>query len=155
MTDFDPIKDQIKIDEAFMKLALALAEEAFEKGEVPVGAVVVHDDRVIAKAHNQTEQLKDATAHAEMIAITSAANFLNSKYLEDCTLYVTLEPCAMCATASHWSQVPRIVYGAIDLKKGFESNEWNVAHPRTELVSGVLEAECATLLKTFFQKLRN
>jgi tRNA(adenine34) deaminase len=150
----DPIDPQ-KVDEAFMKMALAQAQTAFENDEVPVGAVVVCKGKVIAKGHNQSEQLKDATAHAEMLAITSAANYLGSKYLEACTLYVTLEPCAMCACASNWSHVPRIVFGAYDAKKGFLSNNWRVQHPRAEVVGGILEAESSELLKRFFKNLRS
>ena len=148
-------QDEEKTDEYYMKLALAQAQSAFDSDEVPVGAVVVCKGQVIAKGHNQSEQLKDATAHAEMLAITSAANYLGSKFLEECTLYVTLEPCAMCACASHWSHVPRIVFGAYDSKKGFLSNNWRVQHPKAEVIGGILESECGDLLRSFFKKLRD
>lgn len=154
MSQNDHPVDLEKVDKQFMQMAFAQAQIAFENEEVPVGAVVVCKGQVIAKGHNQSEQLKDATAHAEMLAITSAANYLGSKYLEECTLYVTLEPCAMCACASNWSHVPRIVFGAFDAKKGFLSNNWRVQHPRAEVVGGVMEQECGELLKTFFRKLR-
>lgn len=154
MSNNDLLIDPQKVDEEFMKLALAQAQNAFELDEVPVGAVVVCKGKVIARGHNQSEQLKDATAHAEMLAITSAANYLGSKFLEECTLYVTLEPCAMCACASNWSHVPRIVFGAYDPKKGFLSNSWRVQHPRAEVVGGVLEEACGEILRTFFKKLR-
>lgn len=141
-------------DSYFMKKALQEAEAAFEKGEVPVGAIVVVQGRVIARAHNLTEQLHDVTAHAEMQAITAAANFLGGKYLHQCTLYVTLEPCQMCAGALYWSQIPRIVYGARDPKRGFRAMGGHL-HPRTELVGGVMEEEAASLLKEFFIQKRN
>lgn len=142
--------DQDKWDEHFMRQALMQAQIAEEEDEVPVGAVVVVDQTIIAKAYNQTEKLKDATAHAEMLAITSAANYLNSKYLNDATLYVTLEPCLMCGTASNWSQIGRIVYGATDLKKGYQNFSDPVLHKRTEVTTGVLEQECAAILTNFF-----
>ncbi len=148
------LKDQAKWDEHFMKQALMQAQIAEEDGEVPVGAVMVCENTIIAKAYNQTERLKDATAHAEMIAITSAANYLNSKYLQDCTLYVTLEPCLMCGTAAHWSQVGRVVYGATDLKKGYENFSDPVLHPKTKVLAGVLEEECAAILTQFFARKR-
>lgn len=154
MSNDDHLIDPKKLDEQFMQQALAQAQIAFDNDEVPVGAVIVCKGKVIAKGHNQSEQLKDATAHAEMLAITSAANYLGSKYLEECTLYVTLEPCAMCACASHWSHVTRIVFGAYDAKKGFLSNNWRVQHPRAEIVGGVLEEDCGDILTTFFRKLR-
>ncbi len=138
----------------FMREALKEAQKAFEADEVPVGAVVVAGDRVIARAHNLTERLNDVTAHAEMQAITAAANALGGKYLSDCTLYVTLEPCLMCAGALAWSQVGKIVYGAADSKKGFSKIEGAVLHPKTEVQSGLMEAECAKLLKDFFAKKR-
>ncbi len=141
-------------DNYFMKKALQEAEAAYEKGEVPVGAVVVVQGRVIARAHNLTEQLHDVTAHAEMQAITAAANFLGGKYLHQCTLYVTLEPCQMCAGALYWSQIPRIVYGARDPRRGFRAMGGQL-HPRTELVGGVMEEEAAALLKEFFIQKRN
>lgn len=141
-------------DDFFMNQALRQAEMAFEAGEVPVGAVVVAENRIIARAHNQTEQLTDATAHAEMLALTAAANFLGSKYLTECTLYVTLEPCVMCAGAQYWAQLGKLVYGAADDKRGFTRQTKNLLHPRTEVTSGLLEKESEALLKRFFAKLR-
>jgi len=141
-------------DNYFMKKALQEAELAFEKGEVPVGAVIVVDNRIIGRAHNLTEQLHDVTAHAEMQAITSAANFIGGKYLKGCTLYVTLEPCQMCAGALYWSQISKIVYGASDLERGY-SAMGTTLHPKTEVVSGVMEKEAAELLKRFFIQRRN
>lgn len=141
-------------DEHFMREALKEAKKAFDADEVPVGAVVVANNMIIARAHNLTERLNDVTAHAEMQAITSAANFLNGKYLNECTLYVTLEPCVMCAGALAWAQTARIVYGATDTKRGFNLVGHNLLHPRTEVKTGVLAEECATLLKTFFQQKR-
>jgi len=136
-------------DEYFMKKALQEAELAFEKGEIPVGAVIVVDNKIIARTHNLTELLNDVTAHAEMQAITSAANFLGGKYLTGCTLYVTLEPCQMCAGALYWSQISKIVFGASDENRGFE-NMGTQLHPKTTLVRGVLEEEAANLMKSFF-----
>lgn len=136
-------------DEYFMRKALDEAHVAFEKGEVPVGAVIVMNDQIIARAHNLTERLNDVTAHAEMQAFTAAANFLGGKYLQNCTLYVTLEPCQMCAGASYWAQIDRIVYGASDLQRGYNSMKTKL-HPKTKVVSGVLEEECSKLLKDFF-----
>lgn len=141
-------------DEYYMKKALQEAKIAFDKGEVPVGAVVVADKRVIARAHNLTERLNDVTAHAEMQAITAAANFLGGKYLTDCVLYVTVEPCVMCAGALGWSQVSKVVYGALDEKRGFRDSSPDALHPKTELVGGILEEECAELMRTFFIKKR-
>jgi len=138
----------------FMKKALQEAEAAFEKGEIPVGAVVVINDKIIARSHNLTELLNDVTAHAEMQAITSAANFLGGKYLQNCTLYVTLEPCQMCAGALYWSQISKLVYGAPDLERGFNVMGTTL-HPKTEIVSGVLEKEASELLKRFFIQKRN
>jgi tRNA(adenine34) deaminase len=142
-------------DESFMKEAFKEAQKAFELDEVPVGAVVVCNNRIIARAHNLTERLHDVTAHAEMQAITSAANFLNGKYLNECTLYITLEPCVMCAGAIAWSQLGKLVYGASDTKRGFRLLEQKVLHPKTEVVSGIMAEESATLLKTFFQRKRD
>jgi tRNA(adenine34) deaminase len=136
-------------DEYFMKKALQEAELAFEKGEIPVGAVIVVDNKIIARTHNLTELLNDVTAHAEMQAITSAANFLGGKYLINCTLYVTLEPCQMCAGALYWSQISKIVFGASDENRGFE-NMGTQLHPKTTVVRGVLAEEAASLLKSFF-----
>lgn len=141
-------------EEYFMKKALDEAQFAYEIGEVPVGAVVVANNHVIAKAHNNTEQLHDVTAHAEIMAITSAANFLQSKYLHDCTLYVTLEPCLMCAGALKWAQIGKIVYGAIDEKNGFMTVGKSILHPKTKLSYGVLESECSKLMTSFFRNRR-
>ncbi len=141
-------------DEYFMKEALKEAARAYELGEVPVGAVVVCQNRIIARAHNLSEQLTDVTAHAEMQAFTAASNFLGSKYLENCTLYVSLEPCVMCAGAAYWTQVSRIVYGASDPKRGFSRLGNSVLHPKTEVLGGVMEHACATLLSDFFKARR-
>ncbi len=141
-------------DTYFMKKALLEAEDAFEKGEIPVGAIIVIKDRVIARSHNLTELLNDVTAHAEMQAITAAANFLGGKYLTNCTLYVTLEPCQMCAGALYWSQISKIVYGASDDKRGFKTLGTTL-HPKTKVVSGVLADEASALLKRFFIEKRN
>lgn len=141
-------------DEYYMQRALEQARIAFDKDEVPVGAVIVCRDRIIARAHNLTETLHDVTAHAEMQAITAAADTLNGKYLDVCTLYVTVEPCIMCAGAIGWSQMGRVVYGASDVKRGFARFAPQALHPKTEVVSGVLEAECAALMKDFFKKKR-
>ncbi len=138
----------------FMRQALDEAQQALRRDEVPVGAVIVCNDRIIARGHNLTETLTDVTAHAEMQAITAAANFLGGKYLTGCTLYVTLEPCVMCAGALGWSQISRIVYGAADEKRGFTRFAPDALHPRTEVISGVLEADCSELMKEFFKKKR-
>lgn len=134
-----------------MQEALKEARQAFAADEVPVGAIIVSDNRIIARGHNLTERLNDVTAHAEMQAITAAANYLGGKYLTDCTLFVTLEPCLMCAGALHWAQIKRIVFGAYDAKRGYQRMSGAILHPKTEVVGGVLEADCADLLKTFFQ----
>jgi len=141
-------------DEYFMKLALLEAKKAFERDEIPVGAVVVCKNTIIAKAHNLTETLSDVTAHAEMQAITAAANVLGGKYLTDCTMYITLEPCIMCAGALNWSQISRIVYAASDSKRGYTSQNSNLLHPKTKISNGILEKECSDLLKEFFKKKR-
>ncbi|WP_370424574.1 nucleoside deaminase [Tenacibaculum dicentrarchi] len=141
-------------DTYFMKKALQEAQIAFDKGEVPVGAIVVFKDKIIARAHNLTEMLTDVTAHAEMQAFTSASDFLGGKYLKDCTLYVTLEPCQMCAGASYWAQIGKIVYGASEPKLGFSVLQTKL-HPKTKIVAGVLEEECGFLLKKFFVEKRN
>lgn len=141
-------------DERYMAEALKEAQLAFDEGEIPVGAVVVCKNRIIAKAHNQTERLNDVTAHAEMVAITSAANFLGAKYLNECTLYVTLEPCVMCAGALSWAQLHKVVVGAPDPKRGFYRLQENVLHPKTELVQGVMKDEGADLINQFFKDLR-
>lgn len=138
-------------DEDYMRLALNEAQAAFDEGEIPVGAVVVNKGRVIARAHNQTETLNDVTAHAEMLAITSAANLLGGKYLNDCTLYVTVEPCTMCAGALGWAQVSRVVYGAADPKRGYTSYAPHALHLKAETTAGVLENECRTLMQDFFR----
>ncbi len=141
-------------DTYFMKKALQEAEAAFEKGEIPVGAVIVIEDKIIARAHNLTELLNDVTAHAEMQAITAAANFLGGKYLKNCTLYVTLEPCQMCAGALYWSQISKIVYGARDEDRGCVNLKTKL-HPKTKLEGGILETEASALLKRFFIEKRN
>ena len=145
--------ENIFTDEYFMKKALQEAEMAFEKDEIPVGAIIVVDNKIIARTHNLTELLHDVTAHAEMQAITSAANFLGGKYLKGCTLYVTLEPCQMCAGALYWSQISKIVIGASDEKRGYKTLGTQI-HPKTEVISGVLEKECAKLMTDFFLKKR-
>lgn len=145
--------EPIFTDEYFMKKALAEAEIAFEKGEIPVGAIIVVENRVIARSHNLTEILNDVTAHAEMQAITAAANFIGGKYLKGCTLYVTLEPCQMCAGALYWSQITKIVFGARDEQRGFMTLGTQL-HPKTEVVSGIMADECAQLMKDFFKKRR-
>lgn len=141
-------------DEHYMRQALAEAQKAYERDEVPVGTVIVCQDRIIARGHNLTETLNDVTAHAEMQAITAAADYLGGKYLVDCTIYVTLEPCVMCAGALGWSQMSRIVYGASDEKRGFVRFAPLAIHPKTVVVGGVLADECGTLIKSFFQKKR-
>ncbi|MCF7567405.1 nucleoside deaminase [Sabulilitoribacter arenilitoris] len=141
-------------DTYFMKRALQEAEAAFEKGEIPIGAVIVIDNRIIARGHNLTETLTDVTAHAEMQAITAAANFLGGKYLQNCTLYVTLEPCQMCAGALYWSQISNIVYGARDTERGCINLETKL-HPKTNIKGGVLADEASDLLKRFFIEKRN
>ncbi|MDR1517384.1 MAG: nucleoside deaminase [Dysgonamonadaceae bacterium] len=141
-------------DEYFMKQALAEAHKAFDKDEVPIGAVIVSNGRIIARAHNLTETLNDVTAHAEMQAVTAAENSIGGKYLPDCTLYVTVEPCPMCAGALGWAQISRIVYGATDEKRGFSKLAPQVIHPKTTVDSGILSDECAELMKTFFEKKR-
>ena len=140
--------------EYFMREALKEAKKAFENGEVPVGAVVVCQNKIIARAHNQTEQLNDATAHAEMLAITSASNYLGSKYLNDCTLYVTLEPCVMCAGALHWVQLHKLIFGAVDEQRGYSLIKSPLLHPRTEILKGINGQESKELLSQFFKRLR-
>ena len=142
-------------DEYFMRLALNEAGKALEKGEIPIGCVIVSNDLVIAKAHNLTETLQDVTAHAEMQAFTAAAEYLGAKYLKDCTLYVTLEPCIMCLGASYWTQIERIVYGATDKKHVYPVDKTVFLHPKTTLTGGVLEKECTEILSAFFQQKRN
>ena len=141
-------------DEQYMRRALDEAESAFREGEIPVGAVVVCRDRIIARAHNLTETLHDVTAHAEMQAITMAANELGGKYLTDCTLYVTVEPCVMCAGALGWSQVPHVVYGCRDEKRGFLTYAPHALHPKAHVEGGILEEECRQLMQQFFKQKR-
>lgn len=144
-------------DEHYMKMALLEAREALERGEVPIGAVIVSNDRIIGRGHNLVETLHDVTAHAEMQAITAASDTLGGKYLTECTLYVTVEPCAMCAAAIGWAQMGRLVYGASDEKRGFKKiygNERGPLHPKTQVTAGVLSSECASLMTDFFRKLR-
>lgn len=138
----------------FMKRALDEAQKAYEKDEVPVGALIVFKDKIIARAHNLTETLNDVTAHAEMQAFTAASDFLGGKYLKDCILYVTLEPCQMCAGASYWTQIGKIVYGASEPERGFVNCNTKL-HPKTKVICGVLEEECSKLLKKFFVEKRN
>jgi hypothetical protein len=139
--------------EYFMQVALQEAYSALEENEVPIGCVIVLNNKIIAKGHNLTERLNDVTAHAEMQAITAGANFLGGKYLKDCTLYVTMEPCVMCAGALYWSQIVRVVIGARDEKRGFINKNVEL-HPKTELITGILESECSDLVKSFFQDKR-
>lgn len=146
---------ELYTDEYFMKEALKEAARALEIGEVPVGAVMVCKNRIIGRSHNQTEKLTDATAHAEMLAVTAAENYLGSKYLNECTLYVTLEPCVMCAGALAWVQLQKLVYGAHDVQRGYSLVKSRVLHPSTEVTSGVLQPECKSLIDTFFKQLRN
>lgn len=141
-------------DESFMREAIKEAQKALQQDEVPIGAVIVAQNRIIARAHNLTERLNDVTAHAEMQAFTAAASYLGGKYLENCTLYVTVEPCIMCAGASYWTQISRIVYGAPDAKRGYSLIQNNILHPRTQLVKGVLADECGKLMKDFFKTKR-
>jgi tRNA(adenine34) deaminase len=141
-------------DEYFMNEALKEAQKAFDKDEVPVGAVIVCANRVIARAHNLTETLNDVTAHAEMQAFTAASDNLGGKYLDECTLYVTVEPCVMCAGAAYWTQLQRIVFGAGDEKRGYRLISNPLLHPKTIVTTGILENECSTLMKEFFRKKR-
>lgn len=144
-------------DEYFMREALKQAEVAFESREIPVGAVITCNKKIIARAHNQTEQLTDVTAHAEILALTSAFNYFGAKYLPECTLYVTLEPCVMCAGALNWSQIGRVVYGAADEARGFsrfQTDAESLLHPKTKLQGGILAEDCGNLVKEFFRKLR-
>ena len=145
---------EIFSDEYFMKSAYREAETAYGEGEIPIGAVVVCQNRIIARAHNLTERLNDVTAHAEMQAITAAANLLGGKYLTGCTLFVTIEPCTMCAGALSWAQIDRLVYGANDDKRGFTKYAPNALHPKTEVRGGVLQNECGVLMKEFFEEKR-
>lgn len=140
--------------ELFMREALKEAQLAYREGEIPIGAIIVAGNKIIAKAHNQTETLKDVTAHAEILAITAATNGLGAKYLKNCTLYVTIEPCPMCAGAIYWSQIEGLVFGAKDHKRGFQNWQPTIIHPKTEITSGILENECADLMKKFFMDKR-
>lgn len=147
-------EEQQKKDERYMQMALDEARLAYDAGEIPIGAIIVCKDRVISRAHNLTETLCDVTAHAEMQAITAAANTLGGKYLTDCTLYVTVEPCTMCAGAIGWAQIPRIVYGAPDEKRGYHDLAPHAMHPKATVVSGILQDECRQLMQTFFKSKR-
>lgn len=147
-------EEQQKKDEQFMRKAIAEAQQALQEDEIPIGAVIVCNDRIIARAHNLTETLHDVTAHAEMQAITSAANELGGKYLTDCTLYVTIEPCTMCAGALGWSHLSRIVYGAADEKRGYQLYAPRALHPKTTITGGILEEECRQLMQDFFRNKR-
>ncbi len=142
-------------DEHFMKEAFKEAQKAVIEDEIPVGAIIVCNNKIIARAHNMTERLNDVTAHAEMLAFTSATDFLGGKYLNECTLYVTLEPCVMCAGASYWTQLKKLVYGASDEKRGFSKHQENLLHPKTEIISGTMENECSEMLQQFFSKKRD
>lgn len=141
-------------DEYFMGEAFKQAKLAFEQGEIPIGAVVVCKNKIIARAHNQTEKLNDPTAHAEILAITSASEYLGSKYLTECSLYVTLEPCPMCAGASYWAQFEKVVFGASDEKRGYTVLNEQIVHPKTTIIKGIMAQECGNLVKEFFKKLR-
>lgn len=145
---------QVYDDHYFMRQAILQAQEAYELGEVPVGAVVVANNRIIARAHNRTERLKDVTAHAEIIALTAASEYLGSKYLIDCTLYVTLEPCVMCAGALAWAQLSRLVYGASDDKRGFMRFGKMLLHPKTKVEFGIMNNVCESLMQDFFKERR-
>lgn len=145
---------EVRNDEKFMRMAIAEAQRALDKGEVPIGAVVVVGDRVIGRGHNLVETLVDATAHAEMQAITAAMSTLGGKYLSECTLYVTVEPCVMCGGALAWSQIGRVVYGAADPKRGYSTFSERIMHPKTQIVKGVLEQECEQFMRQFFADLR-
>lgn len=148
------VKKIIFDDDYYMRLALNEAQNAANEGEVPVGAVIVCKERIIAKTHNLTERLNDVTAHAELLAITAASSALGGKYLSDCTLYVTLEPCVMCAGALAWSQIGKLVFGASDPHRGFKRIQPDILHKRTEIVKGVLEKECSDVVKHFFKSKR-
>lgn len=147
-------QELIKKDEEFMHKAIIEAQVAYNRDEIPVGAIIVCNGKIIARAHNLTEMLCDVTAHAEMQAITSGANMLGGKYLKDCTLYVTVEPCVMCAGAIGWAQISRVVYGAADEKRGYSTLAPNALHPKTTVTAGVLEDECKLLIQSFFEKKR-
>lgn len=146
---------QDKSDEYFMKEALKEAQRAFDVNEIPIGAVIVSEGKIIARAHNLTERLNDVTAHAEMQAFTAAAEYLGGKYLHQCTLYVTIEPCVMCSGASYWTQIDKIVIGAKDSKRGASRLDVKLTHPKTKLKTGVLEKECASIMQKFFDQKRH
>lgn len=152
--NFEEAENQVLPDEFFMREALKEAQRALELEEVPIGAVIVHGGRIIARGHNLTQRLNDVTAHAEMQAFTAAANFIGGKYLKDCTLYVTVEPCVMCAGAAYWTQVRRIVYGAADPKRGYSNFGAQLLHPKSEVTGGVLAEECGNLVTSFFRNKR-
>lgn len=152
--NFEETQDTAAADEHFMRLALAEAHKAFEADEIPIGALVVCEGKIIGRGHNLTEQLNDVTAHAEMQAFTAAAQTLGGKYLKNCTLYVTIEPCVMCAGASYWTQISRVVYGANEHKRGFTFLNQNILHPKTLVKGGILSEECAGLMTRFFQNKR-
>ena len=145
------MEEQNKKDEEYMRKALMEAQRAFDEDEIPIGSIIVCKDRIISRAHNLTEMLHDVTAHAEMQAITSGANMLGGKYLKDCTLYVTVEPCVMCAGAIGWAQISRVVYGAKDEKRGYSKYAPQALHPKTSVTSGILEDECKELMQSFFE----
>jgi len=147
-------KDTLKEDEHYMMLALQEAQKAYDQEEIPIGAVIVSKGRIIGRGHNLTEQLNDVTAHAEMQAFTAASQTLGGKYLKECTLYVTIEPCVMCAGAAYWTQIGRIVYGAPEVKRGFTTKGTHLLHPKTVLQYGVLAEACASLMKRFFENKR-
>lgn len=150
----NPNQPLANIDEQYMQEALKLARKAFEEDEIPIGAIIVSNGKIIGKGYNMTERLNDVTAHAEMQAFTAAANYLGGKYLKDCTLYVTVEPCVMCAGASYWTQISKIVYGARDEKRGYSSIHEKIIHPKTIIQAGVLEKDCAELMMSFFRNKR-
>ncbi|SEL61624.1 nucleoside deaminase [Parapedobacter koreensis] len=152
--NFEDASDAVS-DEIYMKEALKEAQKALDQDEVPIGAVIVCNGKIIGRGHNLTERLNDVTAHAEMQAFTAAANYIGGKYLQDCTLYVTIEPCVMCAGAAYWTQITRIVFGANDRKRGFSIHGNDLLHPKTTVISGVLENECAALVTSFFRNKRN
>jgi len=152
--NFSEEADPVKEDEHYMRLALQEAQLAYDSEEIPIGAIVVCKGRIVGRGHNLTEQLNDVTAHAEMQAFTAASQTLGGKYLRDCVLYVTIEPCVMCAGASYWTQISRIVYGAKEEKRGFTTKGVQLLHPKTELKSGVLAAECGALMTRFFESKR-
>lgn len=149
------IEEEIFSDAYFMRKALDLAKQAYEEDEIPIGAIVVCDKKIIGRGYNQTEKLMDVTAHAEMLAITSAAQYMNSKFLDECTLFVTVEPCVMCAGASKWARFGRIVYGAKEPKFGYSLLSQSIPYHKTEIIGGILADECAELMKNFFANKRN